>query len=354
MPKLDIRRDCFKYASKYVKVQSRQFQELGIFGDFENPYLTFKPSEKGLVYKQLKPIHWSVGCETALAEAELEYKDISSPSIFVNFPVAKESVGRLVKLGLVEQSEAENARVCFMIWTTTPWTLTANLGVAVHPHLDYTVISYERDGNKFISILVTERVETVIAAGSLKEGQYSTSETKVRGSELEGLRYLHPFVEKNPTDKGAYKVILADYVTTEDGTGLVHIAPGHGLEDYMSGQKYDLAIYSPVMDDGWYDDTVPEKLRGKSVLEVDPIINKDLRKKGLLFAEESIVHSYPHCWRSKGPVIFRATEQWYGFLRGAKSELRGCWNQGPTGVSAGREAGDCPYLLLSTLQDKVY
>jgi isoleucyl-tRNA synthetase len=288
-----------------------------IFGDFENPYLTFKPSyeagilevfaklvEKGLVYKQLKPIHWSVGCETALAEAELEYKDISSPSIFVNFPVAKESVGRLVELGLVPQSEAENTRVCFMIWTTTPWTLTANLAVAVHPHLDYAAISYEKNGNRFISILVIERLGAVIAAGGLKEGQYSISETKVRGSKLEGLRYLHPFVEKNPTDKDAYKVILADYVTTEDGTGLVHTAPG-------SGQKYDLAVYSPVMDDGRYDDTVPKKLRGQSVLEVDPVINKDLQEKGLLFAQGEIVHSYPHCWRSKGPVIFRATEQWF-------------------------------------------
>ena len=325
MNKLDIRRDCMKYASKYVKVQSRQFQELGIFGDFENPYLTFTPQyeagilevfaelvAKGLVYKQLKPIHWSIGCETALAEAELEYKDISSPSIFVNLPVAEESVGRLVELGMVEQSEAKSAKVCFMIWTTTPWTLTANLAVAVHPHLDYTAISYEKDGNKFISILVTERVEVAVSAAGLKEGQYSVSEKVVKGGELEGLRYEHPFVESNPTDKDAYMVICAEYVTTEDGTGLVHIAPGHGLQDYVSGQKYGLAIYSPVGDDGRYDDTVPDWLRGKYVLEeVDPVVNKNLQDKGLLFAKDEIVHSYPHCWRSKMPVIFRATEQWF-------------------------------------------
>ena len=244
MSKLDIRKNCMKYASKYVKVQSEQFQELGIFGDFENPYLTFTPQyeagilevfaelvEKGLVYKQLKPIHWSIGCETALAEAELEYKDIQSPSIFVNFPVAKESIERLIELGLVGQSEAESAKVCFMIWTTTPWTLAANLAVAVHPHLDYTAISYERDGSKFVSISATERVEAVIAAGALEEGQYSISEKTVKGSELEGLRYLHPFVENNPTDKDSYMVIGADYVTTQDGTGLVHLAPGHGVED---------------------------------------------------------------------------------------------------------------------------
>ena len=322
--KLDIRKECMKYASKYVKIQSEQFQELGIFGDFKNPYLTFRPQyeagilevfaelvDKGLVYKQLKPIHWSIECETALAEAELEYKDISSPSIFVNFPVAKESVTKLVELGLVTQEQVEGAKVCFMIWTTTPWTLAANLAVAVHPYLDYKALSYEKDGSKFVSVLVTERLGAAVAAGKLEEGQYSVSEKAVRGSELEGLRYLHPFVENNPTDKDAFVVILANYVTTEDGTGLVHIAPGHGLEDYLSGQKYGLAIYSPVMDDGRYDDTVPEWLRGKNVLEVDSDVNGDLRQKGLLFAEGEIVHSYPHCWRSKGPVIFRATEQWF-------------------------------------------
>jgi isoleucyl-tRNA synthetase len=324
MNKLDIRRACMKYASKYVKIQSKQFQELGVFGDFENPYLTFKPAyeagilevfaelvDKGLVYKQLKPIHWSIGCETALAEAELEYKDISSPSIFVNFPVAKESIAQLVKLGLVEQSEAENAKVYFMIWTTTPWTLAANLAIAVHPHLDYTAISYEKDGQKFISIITTERIRAVVAASGLKEGQYRVSEKMVRGSELEGLRYLHPFIERNPTDKDAYMVILAEYVTTEDGTGLVHTAPGHGIEDYVSGQRYNLAVYSPVLDDGRYDDTVPKWLQGRCVLEVDAIVNNRLKENGLLFAQGEITHSYPHCWRSKGPVIFRATEQWF-------------------------------------------
>ncbi len=322
--KLDIRRDCFKYARKYVKVQSRQFQGLGIFGDFENPYLTFKPTyeagilevfailvEKGLVYKQLKPIHWSIGCETALAEAELEYKDISSPSIFVNFPVSQESIGRLDELGLVKQDEAQNAKVCFMIWTTTPWTLAANLAIAVHPNLEYTTLTYEKDGEKFISLVTNERIEAVIAAGALGEGQYGIGEKSVRGSKLEGLRYEHPFVEKNPTDKDAYMVIPALYVTTEDGTGLVHTAPGHGIEDYISGQKYDLAIYSPVMDDGRYDNTTPEWLRGQNVLEVETIVNNHLREKKLLFAEGEIMHSYPHCWRSKGPVIFRATEQWF-------------------------------------------
>jgi len=322
--KLDIRKECMKYASKYVKIQSKQFQELGIFGDFGNPYLTFKPQyeagilevfaelvNKGLVYKQLKPIHWSIGCETALAEAELEYKDISSPSIFVNFPVAEESIGKLIELGLVKQEEAEDSKVCFMIWTTTPWTLAANLAIALHPLLDYKALIYEKNGDKFISLVARDRIEAVVKAAGLEEGQYGVSDKLVKGSDLEGLRYLHPFVEKNPTDKDAFMVILADYVTTEDGTGLVHIAPGHGIEDYMSGQKNNLAVYSPVLDDGRYDDTVPDWLRGRNVLEVDTVVNNDLRQKGLLFAQGEITHSYPHCWRSKGPVIFRATEQWF-------------------------------------------
>ncbi|MBN2312900.1 MAG: isoleucine--tRNA ligase [Sedimentisphaerales bacterium] len=324
MSKRDIRKLCFKYAGKYVKIQSKQFQELGVLGDFDNPYLTFKPSYeagilevfaelvgKGLVYKQLKPIHWSIGCETALAEAELEYKDISSPSIFVNFPVAVESLDKLIELGLIEQADVDNSKVSFMIWTTTPWTLAANLAIAVHPYLDYTTLRYEKDGTRYTSIVGLDRTEAIVAAGKLEEGQYRLGEKKVRGSELEGLRYLHPFVENNPTDKDAYMVILAEYVTTEDGTGLVHTAPGHGVEDYMSGQKYGLAVYSPVMDDGRYDDTVPEWLKGKSVLEVDPVVNNDLQQRGVLFAQDDITHSYPHCWRSKGPVIFRATEQWF-------------------------------------------
>jgi len=322
--KLEIRSICMKYARKYVRIQSRQFQSLGIFGDFENPYLTFKPSYeagimevfaelvgKGLVYKQLKPIHWSIGCQTALAEAELEYKDISSPSIFVNFEVTEQSVGRLVELGLVGQSDVNEAKVCFMIWTTTPWTLAANLAVAVHPHLEYRTVSYEKGGQKFVSVLVGERIEAAMAAGGVAEGQYQVGEVAVRGNELEGLRYRHPFVQGNPTDKDAHMVIYAEYVTTEDGTGLVHIAPGHGLEDYISGQKYGLAIYSPVKDDGCYDDTVPDWLVGRNVLEADSVVNKRLDELGLLFAENEIVHSYPHCWRSKMPVIFRATEQWF-------------------------------------------
>ncbi len=320
LSKLEIRKLCKQYASKYVKLQTKQFQALGVFGDFENPYLTLKPQYeagicevfaelvgKGLVYKQLKPIHWSVGCQTALADAELEYEDITSPSIFVNFPATKEAQAKLKTLGLTGGDDSGN--VCFMIWTTTPWTLAANLAIAANPDLDYKAISYSQNGKKFTSIIAQARLEAVIAAGKLVD--YTVSEKTVKGSELIGLRYSHPFIEKNPTDKDAWLVISANFVTTEDGTGLVHTAPGHGLEDYVAGQQNKLAVYSPVRDDGCYDETVPDWLIGKNVLKVDKEVNDCLRNKGLLFSESQITHSYPHCWRSRMPVIFRATDQWF-------------------------------------------
>ncbi|MBN1457176.1 MAG: isoleucine--tRNA ligase, partial [Sedimentisphaerales bacterium] len=320
MTKPEIRKKCQKYASKYVKLQTKQFESLGIFGDFKNPYLTLKPQyEKGileifaelvgngLVYKQLKPIHWSVGCETALADAELEYQDVTSSSIYVNFPVADESKARLAELGLCSDTESVP---CFMIWTTTPWTLAANLAVAVHPRLDYVGLTYEKDGKKFTSIIAESRLQAVVDAAGLQEGQYAVSKA-VKGSELEALRYVHPFIENNPTEKDAHFVINAEYVTTEDGTGIVHIAPGHGAEDYVAGVQYDLAVYSPVMDDGCYDETVPDWLKGENVLKVDGKVNEHLNSIGLLVSEQKITHSYPHCWRSKMPVIFRATEQWF-------------------------------------------
>jgi isoleucyl-tRNA synthetase len=319
MSKPEIRKRCMKYASKFVKIQSRQFQELGIFGDFASPYLTFKPQYEagilevfaemvanGLVYKQLKPIHWSVGCETALAEAELEYKDISSPSIFVNFPLEDKAIKRLVGLHFVKPEEQY---VNLMIWTTTPWTLTANLAVAVNANIEYVVLRYKKNDEYYVSIVAAERVQAVKDAGGIKEGEYSVSKP-IKGEYLEGLRYIHPFID-NPTEKDAHIVICANYVTTEDGTGLVHIAPGHGLEDYVSGQNYNLAVYSPVKDDGCYDDTVPDWLKGENVLKVDEKVIDHLERQGVLFARKDMMHSYPHCWRSKMPVIFRATEQWF-------------------------------------------
>ena len=319
MSKPDIRKACQKYASKYVKLQSKQFKSLGIFGDFDNPYLTLKPQYEqgileifgelvgnGLVYKQLKPIHWSIGCETALADAELEYKDIASASIYVNFPLDEASAKDVRAAGLAP----DDGDVCFMIWTTTPWTLAANLAVALHPALEYVGLTFDKDGRNVTSIIAKDRLEAVVAAAGLDDGQYTVSAAQ-RGDRLEGLRYTHPFVTANPTDKDAWFAVGAEFVTTEDGTGIVHIAPGHGVEDYQAGMRADLAIYSPVKDDGTYDDSVPAFLRGKNVLEVGPEVNTHLQGLGLLVHEDKILHSYPHCWRSKTPVIFRATEQWF-------------------------------------------
>ena len=320
MSKPEIRKECQKYASKYVKLQTNQFKSLGIFGDFENPYLTLKPKYEqgileifaelvgnGLVYKQLKPIHWSIGCETALADAELEYKDITSASIFVNFPLNAAAAAKVRHMGLASDDDAQ---LCFMIWTTTPWTLAANLAVALHPALEYVGLTYERDGKKFTSIVAKARLDAVLKAAGLQDGQYTVSPSAT-GAELKGLRYIHPYVKANPTDKDAYFAINAEFVTTEDGTGIVHIAPGHGTDDYIAGMNNGLAVYSPVKDDGTYDDTVPAFLRGKSVLKVDPEINAHLKTLGLLVHEAKLLHSYPHCWRSRMPVIFRATEQWF-------------------------------------------
>jgi isoleucyl-tRNA synthetase len=319
MTKPEIRKECQKYASKYVKLQTKQFQALGVFGDFANPYLTLKPQYEqgileifaelvgnGLVYKQLKPIHWSVGCETALADAELEYKDVTSSSIYVNFVMDDASAQKVRDMGLAPAGTT----ICFMIWTTTPWTLAANLAVALHPRLDYVGLTYDNNGTMFTSIVGLDRLGAVTKAAGLQEGQYTISDP-VKGSELEKLRYVHPYVETNPTENDAYFAINADYVTTEDGTGIVHIAPGHGADDYLEGMRNGLAVYSPVMDNGCYDETVPAWLAGKSVLKVDPEVNAHLRQLGLLVHEDKILHSYPHCWRSKMPVIFRATEQWF-------------------------------------------
>ncbi|MBL7214384.1 MAG: isoleucine--tRNA ligase [Phycisphaerae bacterium] len=338
MSKPEIRKECQKYASKYVKLQTKQFKALGVFGDFENPYLTLKPQYEqgileifaelvgnGLVYKQLKPIHWSVGCETALADAELEYKDITSSSVYVNFVMDEPSSQKVRDMGLAPAG----SKVCFMIWTTTPWTLAANLAVALHPRLDYVGLTYDKDGTKFTSIICSERLEAVIKAAGLQEGQYTVSKP-VKGVRFEKLRYIHPYVEKNPTEQDAYFAITAEYVTTEDGTGIVHIAPGHGTEDYMEGMRNGLAVYSPVMDNGCYDDTVPEWLQGKNVLKVDKEINAHLDGIGLLVHEDKIMHSYPHCWRSKTPVIFRATEQWFINVDKDYSPPTSGWHEGKT------------------------
>jgi isoleucyl-tRNA synthetase len=300
MSVLDIRKRCYAYAEKYVGIQSTQFQRLGILGDWADPYLTMKPSyeastlevfakivEKGLVYRKLKPVSWSVANQTTLAEAELEYQDVTDTSVFVEFPLTK----------------LDSGTTDLLVWTTTPWTLPANLAVAAGPEIDYAVVRYTRAGRSRVGIVAQELVARVFDG---REGVESHEVIgTMKGHELAGLEYRHPFIERSG------KVVMADYVTTTDGTGLVHTAPGHGEEDYETGIREGLEVYSPVMYNGRFDDTVPEWLRGKTVWEANPLIIKRLADDGLLFAEQKITHSYPHDWRSKTPIIFRATEQWF-------------------------------------------
>jgi isoleucyl-tRNA synthetase len=300
-----IRRECQTYADKFVKLQSGQMQRLLTLADYANPYLTMKPAfegaviedfadlvEQGLVSRALKPVHWSIANRTALAEAELEYEDREDLSVYVDFEaVDREAVERAFECEL-------DCTPSFTIWTTTPWTLPANLAIAVHA--DYRYAMVEVDGN--LAVMATDLVAKVTKlAGSDKVRIVAETD----GAKLVGLKYRHPFCDRESS------VVAADYVTLEDGTGLVHTAPGHGAEDYRTGLKEGLETYCPVRDDGTYDDTVPAWLRGKSVWDANKEITEHLRQSGHLYHDHVFTHSYPHDWRSKTPVIFRATEQWF-------------------------------------------
>jgi isoleucyl-tRNA synthetase len=310
MSKVEVRRHCHQYAQKYVDIQSTQFQRLGILGEWNDPYLTMKPTyeastlevfakfvEAGLVYKQLKPVHWSIANQTALADAELEYKDVDDTSVFVEFPVANPGAFKATfDLRL-------NAKVSFLIWTTTPWTLPANMAIAVNPRVEYALVKYLRNQDWHIAVVASELVEQVFAKNS---GATDVSIVKtVPGKELVGQEYRHPFIDR------LGKVLPADYVTTTDGTGLVHTAPGHGEEDYATGVANGIEVYCPVLANGRFDSTTPNWLTGITVWEGNPKVIEKLKELDLLFAEENIRHSYPHDWRSKTPTIFRATEQWF-------------------------------------------
>jgi len=321
MSVLDVRKRCFAYADKYVGIQSTQFQRLGILGEWDKPYLTMAPSyeactlevfakivEKGLVYRKLKPVPWSVANQTALADAELEYQDVTDGSVFVEFPLLTPSPGTPVfdpeaePHAQTRRGEGWGEGVFLLVWTTTPWTLPANLAIAAGPEIEYALVRYIKGGQPRVGLVAHELLERVFALLAGSDPQVVGSR---KGNDLAGAAYRHPFIDRTG------KVVLADYVTTTDGTGLVHTAPGHGEEDYETGIREGLEIYSPVMYNGRFDDTAPEWLRGKTVWEANPIITQKLADLGLLFAEQKITHSYPHDWRSKTPIIFRATEQWF-------------------------------------------
>ena len=294
-----FRRMCREYAGRYVEAHKRDFKRLGVFGQWEKPYLTMDPHyeaciaeafieflEKGYVYRGLKPVYWCIQDRTALAEAEVEYEDHTSPSIWVKFPLAEP-----IKLAGLD------AGVSALIWTTTPWTLPANRALAFHPEFEYTIA--ETSAGKLL--LAKDRVNAF--AEELKL-EVSKTHGSWKGREFEGLQFRHPFLDMRVPG------VLGDYVTLEQGSGIVHTAPGHGADDFRTGQKYGLEIYAPQDDDGRFVEGLPA-YKGKTVFEANPIVIDLLKKRGMLVGERKLLHSYPHCWRCHNPVIFRATEQWF-------------------------------------------
>jgi isoleucyl-tRNA synthetase len=295
----EFRRMCREYAARYVEAHKRDFKRLGVLGQWEKPYLTMDASyeacvaeafieflEKGYVYRGLKPVYWCIHDRTALAEAEVEYEDHTSHSLWVRFPVLPSA-----------KSEKLGSSVSALVWTTTPWTLPANRALAFHPDYEYSVA--ETSAGKLL--VASERVKAVADELKLKvEGVHAAS----KGREFEGLEFQHPFLDLHVPG------VLADYVTLDQGTGIVHTAPGHGAEDFFTGQKYGLEVYAPQDDDGRFVEGLPE-YRGKTVFETNPVVVELLKKRGMLVGEGQLTHSYPHCWRCHNPVIFRATEQWF-------------------------------------------
>jgi isoleucyl-tRNA synthetase len=309
---VQIRQKCFEYAKKYAELQSTQFQRMGVLGEWDKPYWTMTPDyeastlevfarfvEAGLVYKKLKPVPWSVQNQTALADAELEYQDVEDPSIFIEFPAADSG-----KVATFFGGGTGFQPVYFLVWTTTPWTLPANLAIAVHPDVTYVLVEYARNGHKRWGIAAEDLVKAVFERKCLEKFEVIAKTTGKALVEA-GLEYRHPFIDR------VGRILPADYVTTTDGTGLVHTAPGHGEDDYATGRAHGLNVYCPVLANGRFDDTAPEFIRGKNVWEANPLITAKLRELDVLFDEVKIVHSYPHDWRSKKPVIQRATEQWF-------------------------------------------
>jgi isoleucyl-tRNA synthetase len=314
----ELRARCAEFSETWIAKQTAQFQRLGVIADWRHEYKTKAPAfeadilrtfaafvEQGLVYRSKKPVYWSIPFETALAEAEIEYKDHVSPSIWVRFPVPS---GEAARFGLPADKP-----LAIVIWTTTPWTIPANLALALHPEVDYVVADL---GAELILVAAALLRSVVEAAKSPTPPAILRT---VKGAALEGLAARHPFLAR------ASPVVLADYVTTDSGTGCVHTAPGHGSEDYHTGLKYRLEIYCPVGDDGRYldDGRIPADLVGLSTLETtedlaahrtsaaNVAVLRKLAAANALLAKGKLAHSYPHCWRSKTPIVFRAVDQWF-------------------------------------------
>ena len=311
MTKAQIRRECRAYAAEWVDIQSREFQRLGVLGEWERPYLTMNPAyeaatarelarfaERGGLYKGKKPVHWCSSCVTALAEAEVEYADHESPSIYVKFPYTGELP--------VELAPLAGKKLSFVIWTTTPWTIPANLGVCLNP--DYTYVAVEVGYD--VLVLAEGLYEKVLREIGVEE--YRVLAT-FAAPIFDKKSCRHPFYERDSL------IMLGEHVTLEAGTGCVHTAPGHGQDDYIIGLQYGLEVYNPVDDYGRYREDL-EFFGGMKLADANAAVNGKLAEVGALLKQGKVSHSYPHCWRCKKPIIFRATEQW--FISMESNELR--------------------------------
>ena len=303
----EFRKLCEEYALGQIDSQREQFKRLGVRGDWENPYITLKPAyeaqqikvfgemaKKGYIYKGKKPVYWSPTSESALAEAEIEYKDKQSPSIYVAFKV-KEGNGVL----------SDDVKI--IIWTTTPWTIPANLGISVHPELTYVVVAEK--GNKYL--VAKDLLESVKTEIGFEDAEIIQ---EVKGSDLENIKALHPLYERESL------VMLGEHVTTDAGTGCVHTAPGHGEDDFLVGQKYGLDVLCPVDDKGVMTNEAPG-FEGLFYDKANKPITEALENAGALLKLTFITHSYPHDWRTKKPVIFRATAQWFASIKDFRNDL---------------------------------
>ena len=306
---LELRQKCREFAHKNLKGQEKEFKRLGVWGDWEHPYLTINPEfeaeqirvfgemfKKGYVEKGLKPVYWCASCETALAEAEVEYADHTSTSIYVRFAFDSESVEKINKF-----VDTQNKKVYAVIWTTTPWTIPSNMAISMHPRFEYTFFDYKGD----VYVIAQGLLGAFLADVEWEEKDINVIGS-CTGQDLELLATKHPLVDRKSP------IILGEHVTLDAGTGSVHTAPGHGLEDYEVGCRYNIEVFSPLDAKGvWTSQVQDEDLEGVPYYKGNSIVIEKLKNCGALLAQQDIQHSYPHCWRCKNPVIYRATPQWF-------------------------------------------
>ncbi len=304
---VSFRKQCRDYALKFVDIQREEFKRLGVRGDWENPYLTLYPkfeakqirvfgemAKKGYIYKGLKPVYWCATCETALAEAEVEYYDKESPSIYVKFPV-KDGKGLLPE---------ENTYV--VIWTTTPWTIPANVAISLHPELEYVLVQFGEEKQ----LLGKDLLESYLEATGLENPKILK---EFKGEQLDKAVCKHPFLDRDSL------LILGEHVTTDAGTGCVHTAPGHGVEDFEVGKQYNLPVIAPVNNRGVFTEEAGI-FAGRKIWDANQPIIDEIKAQGLMVHVDKIKHSYPHCWRCKQPIFYRATEQWFASVEGFRQQ----------------------------------